>query len=283
MASDVGFVSSRRSAGRRSRSNSGSRSVADAALFARYGRTRAAADRDALFERFLPLARQLARRYRGLQEVDDLEQVACLGLVNAIERFDPARGRAFSSFAVPTIVGELRRYFRDHGWTVRVPRTVQELALRLDQMTDELTQALGRPPTAAELADSSDADVEDVLEALASVTAHFADSLDAPTQLDGETVGALRGSVDPGYARVEDADLIDDVLSVLPDREQLIVRLRFFDDCTQAEIGELLGLSQMQVSRLLRYAMLRLTDAENRRRDDFSLAADLSQARTPRP
>jgi RNA polymerase sigma-B factor len=230
-------------------------------LFARYGRTRAVVDRDALFERFLPLARHLARRYRGSREIDDLEQVACLGLVNAIERFDPARGAAFTSFAVPTIAGELQRYFRDHGWTLRVPRSVQELALRLDQITDALTQSLGRFPTATEVADAAGAELEDVLEARASATAHWADSLDAPSQLGGETVGVLRGGDDPGYARVEHAALISELLSVLPYREQLIVRLRFYDECTQAEIGELLGLSQMHVSRLLRKAMLQLTDA----------------------
>jgi RNA polymerase sigma-B factor len=229
-------------------------------LFASYGRTRAAADRDALFAHFLPLARHLARRYRSLPEVDDLEQVACLALVNAIERFDPVRGAAFTSFAVPTIIGELQRYFRDHGWTVRVPRAVQELALRLDRITDELTQSLGRPPTVAELADAAGADLEDVLGARASATAHWPDSLDAPTHLDGESVGALRGGEDPGFARVEDADLVAELLSVLPGREQLIVRLRFYEDCTQTEIAELLGLSQMQVSRLLRHAMRQLTD-----------------------
>jgi RNA polymerase sigma-B factor len=230
-----------------------------AALLERYARERDAVVREELVRRFMPLARHLARRYRGREDVDDLEQIASLGLLKAIERFDPAVGVAFSSFAVPTILGELRRYFRDHAWSVRVPRSVQELTLRIDRMTEELTARLGRPPTPAELASACDASVEQVLEALATATAHHAISLDRPRSEDGEhTLADVGGADDPAYARVEEAAYVAQLLAVLPERERLILRLRFQEERTQAEIGALIGVSQMQVSRLLRRAILGL-------------------------
>jgi RNA polymerase sigma-B factor len=222
------------------------------------------ASREALVERFLPLARHLARRYQGGGEDEDLLQVASLGLLKAIDRFDPSRGVAFSSFAVPTIVGELKRYFRDHGWAVRVPRDVQELAVRLGTVSRELNARLQRAPTPAELAQRCDVSVEQVLEALATETAHRPDSFDRPRSGDGAEPADGPGKEDPALAGVEDADEIATWLALLPEREQVVVRLRFQHELRQWEIGELLGLSQMQVSRLIRRSMSTLQDAAAR-------------------
>jgi RNA polymerase sigma-B factor len=232
----------------------------DAALLARYHRNRDAADREAIVTRYLPLARHLARGYRASGDIDDLHQVASLGLLKAIDRFDPGRGLAFSSFAVPTILGELRRYFRDHGWVVRVPRDLQERKQRLDSITEGLTAELGRSPTIAELADSVGATPEQVLDALGTVTAHFPDSLDRPGQDADDPLDLIPGYVDPGFEQVEDGAIVDDLLYQLPDRDRLILRLRFHGELTQAEIGGLLGLSQMQISRLIRRSIATLQD-----------------------
>jgi RNA polymerase sigma-B factor len=228
-------------------------------LFARYRRDGRAQDLDLLVERFLPLARHLARRYKTSNEREDLEQVASLALVKSIERYDPDRGIAFTSFAVPTIVGELKRYFRDHGWTVRVPRTLQELAARVDAATETLARELGRAPTAEELAIHCETTVEQVLEARATATAHRPESLNRPVT-DDETgsLGELLGGEDPGYAQVERSLDLHVLLRALPEREQAIVRMRFEEELTQSEIGERVGLSQMQVSRLLRAALVTL-------------------------
>jgi RNA polymerase sigma-B factor len=219
--------------------------------------------REELIERYLPLARHLARRYKGgSAELDDLNQVAAFALVKAVDRFDPDRGIAFSSFAVPTIVGELKRHFRDHGWVVRVPRDVQELKLRLDRMVAALTGELGRAPTAGELAERTGATIEQVLEALGAASAHYPDSLDRPVNEDGDDgLGQLLGGEDPGYEEVENTELVDGLLSTLPERERLILRLRFEDELTQAEIGRRLGVSQMHVSRLIRKSIARLQSA----------------------
>jgi RNA polymerase sigma-B factor len=227
----------------------------DAALFDRFRRTQDAATRDELVRRYLPLARHLARRYRGRTDVDadDLDQVAALGLIGAINRFDPSRGLAFSSFAVPTIVGELKRHFRDRGWMVRVPRGVQELSARLETISQALTGELGRSPTATELASRTGASVEEILEALAAATAHHPDSLDRPVTEDGDSaLDMLAAGVDPGYARVDDAMVVDELLQALPERDRLVLRLRFQDDLTQSEIGRLLNISQMHISRIIR-------------------------------
>jgi RNA polymerase sigma-B factor len=230
--------------------------TAEAALFDRYRRDRDAVTRDLLVGRYLPLARHLARRYVGRADVDDLTQVASLGLLKAIDRFDPGRGLAFSSFAVPTILGELKRYFRDRGWMVRVPRPVQELKLRLDAVTQTLTGELGRSPTVAELADRAGATVEEVLEALAAATAHHPDSLDRPLTQDGDDALDFHAAAeDPGFARVEAAAVIDELLATLPERDRLVLRLRFHDDLTQADIGRMLDLSQMHVSRIIRQSI----------------------------
>jgi RNA polymerase sigma-B factor len=226
------------------------------ALFEHYRATGDPETREQLVERFLPLSRHLARKYISGNEREDVEQVAALGLLKAIERFDPGRGLAFTSFAVPTILGEVKRYFRDLGWTVRVPRSVQELVPRVERATEALTGTLGRTPTAEEVAQHCEVSVEDVLEARGSASAHRADSLDRPVAEEGEASrGDLMGDVDPGFHQVEQAVDVSRLLATLPEREQRIVRLRFEADLTQREIAEHVGLSQMHVSRLLRDAL----------------------------
>ena len=207
-------------------------------------------------EAFMPLARSLARRYhRGEEPLEDLEQVAALGLLKAIKGFDPDRGSAFASFAVPTIVGELRRHFRDKGWAVRVPRDLQELALAVQRKADQVSTEIGRPPTAVELAAKMGRDVEDVLEAREALRAMRPASLDRPMNAEDDEDDlpmARIGAIDPGYERTEEAVTIGRLVRDLPERERKILALRFGGDLTQSEIGERLGISQMHVSRLLR-------------------------------
>jgi RNA polymerase sigma-B factor len=218
--------------------------------------------REQLVERFLPLARQLARRYhRGGEALDDLTQVASLGLLKAIDRFDPNRPTAFSSFAVPTIVGELKRHFRDKGWSVRVPRDLQELTVRLEPTTEALSRELGRMPTLAELAERLDVSTEQVLEAREAAGAYRAVSLDRPLDDDeGEGIGAAFGVEDAGFSEAEDAATVAYLMRVLSDREREVLRLRFSEDLTQAEIGDRIGVSQMHVSRIIRQAIARLRE-----------------------
>ena len=232
-------------------------------MFDRYVRDGDVAARDALVERYLPLARNLARRFgRDSPHAEDLVQVASLGLLKAIERFEPSRGLAFSSFATPTIVGELKRYFRDKGWAVRVPRDLQERTVRVRRSADELESELGRTPTAAELAERVGATVEEVLEARVAAGAQHGLSFSRPAggadEGDDHTLGDTLGAEDQALSSVEDAATIDGLLSHLDDRERTILRLRFHDDLTQSEIGQQLGISQMQVSRLLRQSLARL-------------------------
>jgi RNA polymerase sigma-B factor len=221
------------------------------------------AARAALVERFLPLARQLARRYqRGGELLDDLNQVASLGLLKAIDRFDPSRTTAFSSFAVPTILGELKRHFRDKGWSVRVPRDLQELAVKLDPTSEQLLRELGHPPTLAEIAERLDTTIELVLEAREAAAAYRAVSLDRPRdEDDDDPLGQSVGVDDPGFGVAEDAATVEQLMRVLSDREREVLRLRFVDDLTQAEIGARVGVSQMHVSRILRQAIARLREA----------------------
>jgi len=220
-------------------------------LFERYHQEHDPADREALLERFLPLARHLARRYMsGGADPDDLTQVASLALLKAIDRFDPTRGLAFTSFAVPTIVGEIKRHFRDYGWSVRVPRALKELAAQVDGALEALNAELGQTPTTEQIAQRCGVTVEQVIEARATATAHRADSLDRPAHDDDdETRGTVFGREDPAYERVERAADIDRLLARLPEREQRILRMRFEEDLVQREIAERVGLSQMQVSR----------------------------------
>ena len=239
------------------------RDAADREVIERVRREGSPQARAAAVEAFMPLTRSLARRYqRGEEPLDDLEQVASLGLLKAIDGFDLSRGTAFASFAVPTIVGELRRHFRDKGWTIRVPRELQELTLRVGKETESAGTELGRPPTPAEIADRLGVPVERVLEAREASHAMRPVSLDRPALSDGETDGDTLvdrfGVVDRGFSRAEDGVTVRDLLSRLPERERTVVELRFHEDLTQSEIGERIGISQMHVSRLLRRAMTEL-------------------------
>jgi RNA polymerase sigma-B factor len=189
-----------------------------------------------------------------------------MGLLKAIDRFDPARGTAFSSFAVPTIAGELKRYFRDKCWSVRVPRDLQELAVRVDRATNRLVHELGHAPTAAEIAQDvgvSIVSIEQVLEAREAAAAYRAESLDRSCfddDQDGTRVVDRLGGDDPGYRQAESSATVESMMSILSDREREILRLRFVKDLTQSEIGDRVGLSQMHISRLLRQAVARLRE-----------------------
>src|SRR4051812_15305345 len=234
----------------------------DAVRFARYRRTGDPAEREALVLRYLPLARHLAARYLHGGERDDVMQVAALGLLRAIDRFDPERGLAFSTFAVPTILGEVKRYFRDQGWMVRVPREIQELSLRLDRAVEELTGVLGRTPTVEDLAAHCRVTAEQVVEARATTTAHHALSLDRPTA-NAEDTDAFDqlGGEDPGFARVEDATQLRQLLDQIPPRERRILLLRFGHELKQREIAQLVGISQMHVSRVIARSLATLERA----------------------
>jgi RNA polymerase sigma-B factor len=217
--------------------------------------------RDVLIERFLPLARSVGLRYqRSYEPVDDILQVAALGLIKAIDRFDAERGIAFSSFAVPTILGEIKRHFRDRTWAVRVPRDLQELSLRVDRAVAELGETLRRQPSVAEIAAAAGVDEESVLNALQASGAHRALSFDAPCGGAEEpaTLADAIGVDDTGFDRVEARATVEALLVILTPRERYILRRRFEGDMTQAEIGELVGISQMQVSRLIRRSLARL-------------------------
>jgi RNA polymerase sigma-B factor len=220
--------------------------------------------REELVERFLPLARKLARRYAGAREpFDDLVQVASLGLVKAVDRFDTTRGTAFSSFAVPTILGELKRYFRDLGWSVHVPRGAQEQALKVEEAQQQLTSRTGRPPTVEELAQYLELSVEDVLDALETAGAHHSTSLDAPRDdIDGEstTLAEAFGEEDERYEFVDASVTISTAARELSARERRVLALRFVQDLTQTQIADEIGVSQMQVSRILRRALGRLRE-----------------------
>jgi len=219
--------------------------------------------REELVRRFMPLARSLAMRYRRQTEsLDDLVQVAGLGLVKAVDRFDPSHGRGFAAYAVPTILGEIRRHFRDHVWNVRLPRGLQEITMKVDDATSQLTEELGRFPTAKEIAQRLEVSVEDVLEALEAGHARRTLSLDAPRrgeEEDASTGLEAIGDADPGYDRVE-ADLASSAAE-LSDEEWQVLRMRFDDELTQQEIGLRLGVSQMQVSRISRRALWKLLAA----------------------
>ncbi|MEZ0294150.1 MAG: SigB/SigF/SigG family RNA polymerase sigma factor [Solirubrobacteraceae bacterium] len=228
-------------------------------LFEEYARTGSAGVRGELVERFLPLARRLAGRYGYSDEpFDDLVQVASLGLIKAIDRFDPAKGTRFSSFAVPTILGELKRHFRDRGWALHVPRTIQDRTLRLTRATERLGATLGRAPTAAELADALDLTLEEVIEAEAAASAFRTDSLDAPGDEDGAPLVDLIGADDEQFALVDERTTLAVSWRRLPRTQRQVLRLRFAEDLTQREIGERIGYSQMHVSRLLREAIANL-------------------------
>jgi RNA polymerase sigma-B factor len=227
--------------------------------FFEYERTRDRRVRNELILEHRDLARALARRYQGRGESpEDLEQVAVVGLVKAVERFDPHRGVAFSTFAVPTIAGELKRHFRGQ-WIVRVPRSLQEQVLELGSAIEELTTKLGRSPTLAEMSQSLGRSEEVLLEAMEARLAFSAVPLDAPGSDSGsEAVARVLAGSDEGLSAIESGLLIRALLEHLGPRERDIVRLRFFDELTQSEIAARVGLSQMQVSRLIRNSIDKL-------------------------
>jgi RNA polymerase sigma-B factor len=237
------------------------------AEFREYARSHDPRLREILIEERVPLAASIARRYAGARgaALEDLEQVANVALIKAVDRFDPDRGSAFSTYAVPTIQGELRRYFRDHTWSVRPPRELMERSMRIDRERDRMTKDLGRNPTVSELAASVECTPEEVVEAAEAANARFGDSLDRPAGArddDGAaTVGELIGGPEHGFEAAEAAATVERLLAVLPERERAILRMRFREDLTQAEIGRRVGCSQMQVSRLLRRALTTLRDA----------------------
>jgi len=238
-------------------------------LFVRWAEQGDVPARDALIERFLPLARKLARRYAGSSEPhEDLVQVASLGLVKAVERFDPGRGFAFTSFAVPTIVGELKRYFRDTSWAVHVDRGAQERARKIADARREVSTRQGRSPTVPELAEYLECGEEEVLEGLQTAEAYDTVSLDAPRGGDNATERRLDalGGEDDRLGLVDEQATVFAAAQCLPERERRILYLRFGEDLTQAEIADRVGVSQMQVSRLLRKSVSRLQELTAPRR-----------------
>lgn len=233
-----------------------------AVLFERWRLHRDRRARDELIERFLPLARKLARRYVSSSEpYDDLMQVASVGLVKAVERFDPSRGFALTSFAVPTIVGELKRYFRDTAWALHVDRSAQERARKIAEAQEEIGAHTGRPPSLSELAQYLEMSEEEVLDGLQTAEAYDAISLDAPMASDGDEASTrldVLGAEDKRLELVDTQATIFAAAKHLAPREREILYLRFVEDLTQSQIAVRVGVSQMQVSRLLRRSLQRL-------------------------
>ena len=214
--------------------------------------------REEAIRKCLPMAEYLARRYRDRGEpLDDLVQVAGVGLIKAVDGYEPGRGIPFSGYAIPTIIGELKRHFRDRGWSVRVPRRMQELGLEISRATGDLTQRLGRSPTVADLAEHLGISEEDVLLGLDSGQAYHALSLNSPQPGDesGAELGDVLGDEDPDLELVEQREALRPLIARLPRREQRILAMRFFGNMTQSQIAAAVGLSQMHVSRLLSHAL----------------------------
>jgi RNA polymerase sigma-B factor len=237
----------------------------DNQLLERFFETRDPEIREELTRRYLPLARSLALRYAGGSEPnDDLMQVASLGLIAAIDRFDPSRGAPFTAFAGPTILGELRRHFRDKVWALRVPRGLQERIRSVDDAIAKLTVDLERAPTVRETAELLEIDESEVLEALEASDARRTVSLDRPVRSgedgDSAAVGDRVGHEDEGFERVEERDELRSSMSTLSAVEREVLRLRFVEDLTQSKIAEQVGYSQMHVSRILRGALERMRD-----------------------
>lgn len=220
--------------------------------------------RDKIVKRCLPLADHIARRFEGRGEPrDDLVQVARVGLVNAVVRFDIEAGSDFVSFAVPTIMGEVRRHFRDNSWSVKVPRRLKELHLRLGAATADLSQRLGRAPTASELATELGMDRDEVVEGLVAGSSYNTLSIDSAGGGDDDDARAIAdtlGGVDAGLDRIENREALRPLLEALPERERMVLVLRFFESMTQTQIAERVGISQMHVSRLLAKSLARLRD-----------------------
>jgi RNA polymerase sigma-B factor len=244
-------------------------------LWRRFSTHRDQAARAALVELYMPVARRMAGRYAGVSEpYDDLLQVASLALLNAIDRFDPARGTPFIGFAKPTIMGELKRHFRDKVWTVRVPRGIHDLMGKLEKVTEELTLELGRPPSVSDLAAELEIEPAEVLEVLEVRKNRRPLSLDAPPPGDDDDhAPEWLGGIDSGYELVEDRISVEAVLPNLDAREREVLRLRFIEDLPQSKIAATIGCSQMHVSRLLRRTLDRL-------REEAEAAPD-SEARQP--
>jgi RNA polymerase sigma-B factor len=249
---------------RRERDRAAAREI-ESRLLVRYHEEGDLAAREELVERFLPLARDLALRYTYTDEsFDDLLQVASLGLIKAIDRFEPARGTKFTSYAAPTMLGELKRHFRDKGWALHVPRDLQERSLAVSRETEALSKTLGRSPKVREVAAALGCTVEEVLEAQEAAASYDAASLDAPTARDDEEAAPLvdmMGGEDSAYELVESRDAIASTWKALPELERKVLEQRFTSGLTQREIGDRMGYSQMHVSRLLRRALNRLETA----------------------
>jgi RNA polymerase sigma-B factor len=237
------------------------------ALFDRWRRRGDEQARAELVNRHLPLVRQLARRYAYTSEpLDDLVQVGSVGLLQAIARYDARVGSNFKAYAVPTILGELRRHFRDTAWSVHLPRSLQERTRNVQVAVGALQATLGRSPTIAEIAARIDATSEQVIEAMEARMAYRVESLDAPADADDEREKwRSAGEIDDGFDTAEQSAFLSRALNALPERERDLVRLRFEEDLSQSEIGRRLGISQMHVSRLLRRALARM---ETIARDD---------------
>jgi RNA polymerase sigma-B factor len=234
------------------------RAARERELLRRYHERGDRSARDELAEEMLPLARALAGRYAGRGEpIDDLVQVACIGIMKAIDGFDLSRDVRFSSYATPTVLGEIKRYFRDKTWAMRVPRGMQELQLEIARARDKLTADLGRSPTVQELAEAVSVPFEEVLLTIQSQDARRTRSLEEPVGED-MTLADSVGGVDPELGRAEMRVLLDNAFEVLSDRDQEVLRLRFEQDLTQTEISRRIGVSQMQVSRLIRQSLARL-------------------------
>lgn len=235
------------------------------ALFRKYQETGRRSIRNQLIEHHRGLGLAIAADYtgRGVED-DDLRQIALLGILKAVERYDPERGIPFSSFASRTVNGEIKRWFRDRTWTVRPPRSAQERHLEVRQVTERLAHELGRAPTVRELAREIGSTEDEVLEAMEAAAAYRAASLDAPrgSNVDGgtRTLGESLGGGETGFGRMEAKVVIGELLDRMPEREATILRLRFFEERTQSEIAEDIGISQMHVSRLLRKALLQLRE-----------------------
>jgi RNA polymerase sigma-B factor len=237
---------------------SAARAAREQELLRRYHRHGDTFARDQLAEEMLPLARALAGRYAGRGEpMDDLVQVACVGIMKAIEGFDLDRDVRFSSYATPTVLGEIKRHFRDRTWAMRVPRGLQELQLEVAKKRDELTGKLGRSPTVQELADAVDAPFEEVLATIQSVGARRTRSLDEPMGEDMTLADSIGGR-DVELERSEMRVLLDDAMLVLSHRDREVLRLRFEEDLTQTEISARIGVSQMQISRIIRQSIAKL-------------------------
>jgi len=230
----------------------------DKALLRRYHEQGDLAARQQLIEQYLSLVRSLARRYsyRG-EQLEDLVQIGCIGLIKAIDRFDLERGVELTTYATPNIIGEIKRHFRDKGWAVRVPRGLQELNVQLSKLVEELTVQLGRSPTIAELAKAAGVEEEEVLEALESGRAYSSLSLSAGGGGDDDELDPLEslGTEEHQYEVSEDRAVLAPGFRVLDDRERRILHLRFFDGLTQSQIAQQVGISQMHVSRLIRRAL----------------------------